>query len=238
MLYSHTVKENAAQRSDAHSQPAHRFSGWKSPCAQRGQIWYHNTAGKGGSKGQYWYGRNFCLGKSLRECKQLLVIVWGHIQSQVLLVCFTAVELECTWKFIIRVLLLLLLLFYGIYHVSNVASSYLHIACWRISDVILHIHTKSWLNKCGLSCIHTKMWIWRQFIFLDSFQCPLTSWKHALSQVDWLFLTFARRRRWRGWWQHASSRGADERAHAFPVVLLRIFKGHSPVRGCTVSLNK
>lgn len=98
VCYSHMVKENAAQRSDAHSQPAHRFSGWKSPCAQRGQIWYHNTAGKGGSKGQYWYGRHFCLGKSLRECKQLLVIVWGCIQSQVLPVCVTGIELECTWS--------------------------------------------------------------------------------------------------------------------------------------------
>lgn len=95
-LYSHTVKENAAQRSDAHSQPAHRFSGWKSPCAQRRQIWYHSTAGKGGSKGQYWYGRHFCLGKSLRECKQLLLIVWGRIQSQALLVCVTGLELEGT----------------------------------------------------------------------------------------------------------------------------------------------
>lgn len=95
-LDSHTVKENAAQRSDAHSQPAHRFSGWKSPCAQRGQIWYRSTAGKGGSKGQYWYGSHFCLGKSLRECKRLLFIVWGHIQSQVLLVCVTGLESECT----------------------------------------------------------------------------------------------------------------------------------------------
>lgn len=47
VLFPHGYR-NAAHRSDAHSQPAHRFSGWKSPCAQRGQIWYHSTAGEGG----------------------------------------------------------------------------------------------------------------------------------------------------------------------------------------------
>lgn len=102
----------------------------------------------------------------------------------------------------LRFIIHILFLFYGTYHVSNVTSSYVDIAWWRISDVVVHI--QSWLNKCGFHAFTHKCEFKRQFTFLDSFQCPLTSWKHVLSQVDWLFMTIVRRRRWRGRWQHES----------------------------------
>lgn len=166
--YSHTVKENAAQRSDAHSQPAHRFSGWKSPCAQRGQIWYHSTAGKGGSKGQYWYSKHFCLGKSLRECKQLLLIVWGHIQSQVLL---------CYWSWIGVYSKFISVLFYGKYLVSTVTSSHVYVAQWTITGVIVHIHTKCLLlNYIIFIFIYMVLLIHTRKC---EFMCQFTFWTHS-----------------------------------------------------------
>lgn len=203
-LYSHTVKENAAQRSDAHSQPAHRFSGWKSPCAQRGQIWYHSTAGKGGSRGQYWYGRHFCLGKSLRECKQLLLIVWGHIQSQVLLVCVTGLELEWTWNSSF-LLLSLLLLFYGTYHVPNVTSlgeeqlMFLYIFTQKVDRLNGGFHAIT--RKCEFKgCLH--LWTCSSVPSRHK-TCPLPNWLTFLDdcQETKTKRRLAARLQQRCWWE-------------------------------------
>lgn len=91
---SHTVKETLPRGRMLIPNRLTVSAAGNPPCAQRGQIWYHGTAGEGGSLGQYWYGKHFCLAKSLRECNQLLLIVWDCILSWVLMVCVTCFELE------------------------------------------------------------------------------------------------------------------------------------------------
>lgn len=41
----------------------------------------YDTTALQAREGQYWYCKHFCLRKSLRDCSQLLIIVWGHILS-------------------------------------------------------------------------------------------------------------------------------------------------------------
>lgn len=41
----------------------------------------YDTTALQAREGQYWYCKHFCLRKSLRDCSQLLLIVWGHILS-------------------------------------------------------------------------------------------------------------------------------------------------------------
>lgn len=157
-----TLLKKSCPGSDAHSQPAHRVSGWKSPCAQRGQIWYRNTAGKGGSKGQYWYGKHCRLGKSLRGCRQLLVIVRGSIQAQVMLVCVTCPELKRqVYLLLISAFILFLWVMVGLgialisYQFAEAHMENPHMFTLRILHVANYgrlCYTHSHITRCNITC--------------------------------------------------------------------------------------
>lgn len=59
--------------SEAGNPPVHKEARYDSTALQ---------AREGADRGHYWYGQRFCLGKSLRECYQLLLIVWLCILSK------------------------------------------------------------------------------------------------------------------------------------------------------------
>lgn len=59
--------------SEAGNPPVHKEARYDSTALQ---------AREGTDRGHYWYGQRFCLGKSLREFYQLLLIVWLRILSK------------------------------------------------------------------------------------------------------------------------------------------------------------
>lgn len=87
---SHSHK-NAAQRSDAHSQPAHRFSGGNPPVHKEARYDTTSLQAREGAGTIIDMATTFVWES---PCIQLLLIVWRHIHSRLLLVCVTCFELE------------------------------------------------------------------------------------------------------------------------------------------------